>query len=445
MTGSKHISSPQPNPDYLFPPMLLNEENRAKHIIQSLLSYNEGIIKNNPTGANNKFKKLTASAFVFLRGTADLMYRDFYGTDRDKALALCTGDVHLGNYGAMATHDGSLIWGINDFDEAHFAPFTWDVKRGAISTILAAENLDYSNKKAFRLARVFANAYLETIKKGLKKKDKKARYTRKRGPKLIRELLEDAAKVDAQQWLKDKYLIPDSNPPKFKFTHEIQPMGAEFIAERATEIQSSLDKYMGTLAHPPEKISVLDVATKTGSGTASIGLWRYYALVAITQDGKDKLCILEIKQERPSVLAPYISKGLMLFPSQGSRVAFAEDIQLPDANPFYGYTALMGIDYLVRERSPYKKRIELHTLTNYKDFRKYAGACGTALAYAHLRSSQIVNPDNKNESQRILHSINEDTFEVNIAGFAQKMAKRVNQDWAYFCKAFDEGVFSFDI
>ena len=58
-------------------------------------------------------------------------------------------------------------------------------------------------------------------------------------------------------------------------------------------------------------------------------------------------------------------------------------MQLPGANPFYGYTKIGGVSYLVRERSPYKESIELEELKKYGDFRKYVRACGQALAFCH--------------------------------------------------------------
>ena len=48
------------------------------------------------------------------------------------------GDVHPANFGGMPSADNVPIFGVNDFDEAHYAPFTWDLKRGAVGFLLAA-------------------------------------------------------------------------------------------------------------------------------------------------------------------------------------------------------------------------------------------------------------------------------------------------------------------
>ena len=70
MNSPLQISQPKPNPAFQVHPTQLFGKARAKHVIRALLTYNKGIIGNNPKGANIKFEKLNQSPFVFLRGTA---------------------------------------------------------------------------------------------------------------------------------------------------------------------------------------------------------------------------------------------------------------------------------------------------------------------------------------------------------------------------------------
>ena len=79
------LHKPKVNVNYRTHPTLLDAKARQKHVVDALLDYNSGIIQSNPQGANAKFEKLRLSPFVFLRGTADLMYRDLAGTDSDMA------------------------------------------------------------------------------------------------------------------------------------------------------------------------------------------------------------------------------------------------------------------------------------------------------------------------------------------------------------------------
>ena len=117
-----------------------------------------------------------------------------------------------------------------------------------------------------------------------------------------------------------------------------------------------------------------------------------------------------------------------------------EDLQLSDANPYYGYVTLDDTSYLVRKRSPHKKRIDLTKSTQFKDFRRYAKACGMALAYSHLRSDWKLGSD---AMQRVRRSIEPDTFAVDIGHFAMQMAVRVTEDWRSFKRAFEAGGFRF--
>lgn len=51
---------------------------------------------------------------------------------------LSVGDLHVENFGTWRDSDGRLVWGVNDFDEAFFYPYTMDLVRLAASALLAA-------------------------------------------------------------------------------------------------------------------------------------------------------------------------------------------------------------------------------------------------------------------------------------------------------------------
>lgn len=52
------------------------------------------------------------------------------------------GDVHVGNFGTWPCGRGHIRWGLNDFDEAGWMPFTNDLVRLATSALLARSDLD---------------------------------------------------------------------------------------------------------------------------------------------------------------------------------------------------------------------------------------------------------------------------------------------------------------
>jgi hypothetical protein len=52
-------------------------------------------------------------------------------------VVIAVGDLHMENFGTWRDAEGRLVWGINDFDEAHAAPYTNDLTRLAASVVLA--------------------------------------------------------------------------------------------------------------------------------------------------------------------------------------------------------------------------------------------------------------------------------------------------------------------
>ena len=87
-----------------------------------------------------KHAQMAEGAFPFLRST---FYR--WAQTFPKAcpalmkapVLLAVGDLHIENFGTWRDAEGRLIWGVNDFDEAHEMPYTVDLVRLAASAHLA--------------------------------------------------------------------------------------------------------------------------------------------------------------------------------------------------------------------------------------------------------------------------------------------------------------------
>jgi hypothetical protein len=80
----------------------------------------------------------------------------------DAPQCLAVGDLHVENFGTWRDIEGRLIWGINDFDEVCWMPYTIDLVRLATSAHLAiaADRLDITPERA-------SKALLEGYRKGL--------------------------------------------------------------------------------------------------------------------------------------------------------------------------------------------------------------------------------------------------------------------------------------
>ena len=88
-----------------------------------------------------KHQQMAADTFSFLRATfyrwAELWPEEVPEV-ADAPRVLAVGDLHVENFGTWRDAEGRLVWGVNDFDEAHNLPYTADLVRLATSAGLAA-------------------------------------------------------------------------------------------------------------------------------------------------------------------------------------------------------------------------------------------------------------------------------------------------------------------
>ena len=85
-----------------------------------------------------RYGRMLVSPFTFYRGAALIMASDLAATPRSGLTVQCCGDAHLSNFGVFASPERRLVFDINDFDETLPGPWEWDVKRLAVSMLIAA-------------------------------------------------------------------------------------------------------------------------------------------------------------------------------------------------------------------------------------------------------------------------------------------------------------------
>ncbi len=98
-----------------------------------------------------RYGRMLVSPFTFYRGAALIMAADLAATPRSGLLVQCCGDAHLSNFGLYASPERRLVFDINDFDETLPGPWEWDVKRLAVSMLVAARNSGFSGKAQERI------------------------------------------------------------------------------------------------------------------------------------------------------------------------------------------------------------------------------------------------------------------------------------------------------
>lgn len=423
--------------EMVFLPRYLTGLDRRRHVRQTIREDHETRIEQGSNEAEAKFEKLAGSLYSFFRGTALLFYRDMAGEDAGIPTVLTLGDVHPENYGVMPSSDDVPIFGVNDFDEAYYAPFTWDLKRGAVGFMIAAEEIGGRDRdRQCRIARCFVEGYVDAITEIVRGAERHDQMRQDNAPKLIRRLIEDALE-DRSAWLARKY--HDEYRTGFVADDEHVP-----VTGRLEEFQAALDAYVRDDGiEVPERagrMRVKDVCMRLGQGTASLGLPRYYLMIeGPLADGTDDL-ILEFKQARRSALTGLVPPSDFVLDGAADRISHAQGVHLVRGDRFYGSARLDGLSFGVRERSPYRDDIDLEDLTG-KQWRRYAEICGRSLAYSHARSDDAGLIDHDVEPE-ILEAIgSREVFVADLLDFAEESAERVRGDHRHFRVDQERGAF----
>ncbi|KAA5547300.1 DUF2252 domain-containing protein [Roseiconus nitratireducens] len=424
--------------EFLLTPRQLSGNDRRMHVRQTLREDHRARITAHSDGARAKFAKLAGSLFSFFRGTALLFYRDMAGDDAWMPTVLNLGDVHPGNFGVMPNADFVPIFAVNDFDEAFYAPFTWDLKRGATGFMLAAECIrGYSRKRQRKIARKFLRGYACGIRRFADERSEMDQEFRlDNAPELIRGLIENA-QTTRDEWLREDY--QDEHRRGFRSDEDLIP-----VSTRRDEFQQLVHDLVGTMEiDAPARagaMRVKDVAIRKNQGTASLGLDRYYVMVeGPREDGTDDL-ILEFKRARRSALADLVPPSDRHFDVPGDRVKHAQSSQLVRGDVFYGSIEVDGQSFMTRERAPYRDDIDLDDLSK-SEWKDYAGICGQALAHAHSLSDEIGAIEHDIEPRIIEAMQPVDLFVKDVLRFADEAVQRCRKDHRYFRSDYKDGAF----
>ncbi|GAB3685041.1 DUF2252 domain-containing protein [Salinisphaera aquimarina] len=415
--------------EFALRPRVLTGHDRRQHVRQCLREDHVTRIAAYSEEAEMKFDELSDSLYSFFRGTALLFYRDMAGDDAWMPTVLNLGDVHPENFGVMPNADNVPIFSVNDFDEAYYAPFAWDIKRGAVGFLIAAETEgELKRKHRIKIVRHFVRGYVEDMQRLAREgteQDEEMRFDN--APKLIRDLFEDAHE-ERGEWLADDYL--NASKTGFQSNEELVP-----VSSRRDEFQAITDRLVreNDIDVPARAASmrVKDVALRRGQGTASLGLNRYYVLVEGPQaDGADDL-IIEYKQARRSALSGLVPPSAYEKDTRAERISHAQAVQLVRGDVFYGHIEFDGLSYMSRERAPFRDDVDLEDLSK-SEWKDYAAICGRVLARVHALSDEAGNIDYDIEPAIVNAMGPPKLFVEDMVEFALEAADRVRRDHATF-------------
>ncbi len=383
-----------------------------------------------------RHERMGESAFTFYRGSAALMSADLgSGTSSKLHVQLC-GDAHAANFGVFGSPERQLVFDCNDFDETYRGPFEWDLKRLAVSLLLAAEDAGLGPADAQAVTMTALKTYAEHLREYAEMPTLQVWYARldaraievhldERRAAQVAQVSRKARRRSATRALQ-KFVKADSHGnPVFRE----DPPRLQRVPE-GTHAQAMIVDYLASL--PPEwadlvrRFRLRDTAFKA-VGTGSVGT-RCYVAVLDSGDSDDQL-LLQVKEATRSVLAGHVpGPGPR---HQGRRVVVGQKLMQAVGDVLLGWTKdpQSGRFYYVRQLWDMKGDLDLSRL-DLSGLQGHAQLCGWALARAHARSGDPV--------ALAAYLGKGDKFADTVLAFSLGYAEVVRQDYVAFMSALAE-------
>ncbi|HZG87636.1 DUF2252 domain-containing protein [Paenibacillus sp.] len=419
-------------------------------IVEAILDDFDGALMELPSEDRAvKYAKMRESAFRFFRGSAYLFYFDVahipfpYHTPMDKPTWI-QGDLHFENFGAFQSRDGRIVYDINDFDEGYLGSYLYDLLRMSVSVALVCESLGYDDELTAEAIESYLKAYYKQIRRFSERKDDMVamRFASDNTAGPIRKLLRKLEKKRRSEFLDEVTERTESAIRRFVQSSELAP--AE--PEERSRLHAAWDGYVATLDPSAKReaafYAVKDVAVKHGSGTASLGLDRYYVLIEGHRDpaaGDD--IILEVKEVRapvPAYFVPYHERFWALYEHHGQRVAATQRAMQHEADPFLGWLTIDDRHFYVRERSPFKKRLKADKIGAHDDLITTLKQMGRITAKIHSRADNDLREGEGIIDYHAEHEIwaamgsDPNAFAATIAAWSIGYRSQVHEDYDIF-------------
>ena len=334
------------------------------------------------------------SPFAFYRGGAAIMAADLARTPTSGIRVQACGDCHLMNFGGFGTPERDIIFDINDFDETLPSPWEWDLKRLAVSFVLAGRNNRFkepeSRKAALRCIQSYHEhmqcyAELGALEVWYQRMDNMvAAIKSKKWRKIVHKQIAKASTrtVAEHDFPKlasvrnGKVRIKDNPPLIFHQKGEGTKEYDRLIEDAFRCYRETLPDHLKTLL---DRYEVKDVAVKV-VGVGSVGT-RSAILLIMTGDGEP--LFLQVKEAHRSVLEPYAGKSV--YSNDGQRVVAGQRLMQAASDMFLGWTEQLGRHFYVRQLRDIKIEplVEIFDSAALADYGEW---CGWALARAHAKS-----------------------------------------------------------
>lgn len=349
-----------------------------------------------------RFARMLADPFSFYRGSAAVMAADLAASPSSGIEVMCCGDAHVSNFGIYAAPHRSIVFDLNDFDEAAVAPAEWDVKRLVTSAIIASRHAGHPIKAIRRTVEQALVGYQTSLETMLEEMDVLDRYYLRVEPeRYTGEVSEDLLGVIQKTTSRAR---TRTSARVFKQITEIGPDGTPRLRESSPVLQhvdeevegplvESIEEY---LAAVPADVALLlshfrvtDIALRV-VGVGSVGT-RCYLVILVGPN--DTPMIMQIKEATRSVLEEYggwrqpdALTAVVEAKGHGVRVIDGQRILQAMSDVFLGTTRKDSRDYYVRQFHDMKGTFDTEGMSA-STFAEYVTACARLLARAHAQSA----------------------------------------------------------
>jgi uncharacterized protein (DUF2252 family) len=360
-----------------------------------------------------RYGRMLVSPFTFYRGAAAIMAHDLAPTSRSGLVAQCCGDAHLSNFGVFASPERRLMFDINDFDETLPGPWEWDVKRLAVSMLIAARDNGFRAKHAERIVLDTVGRYRTAMGEFAGMSNLGVWYARldvenalrefapQVRPKLVKRTKKQLAKARTKdsmsafskltQAVNGTARIVDQSPLIVPIDQLAPGAEREEIFEALNQL---LRSYRETLEFDRrvllDQFKLADFARKV-VGVGSVGTRAWIALL-LGRDGADPL-FLQMKEAESSVLEEYL--GPSEFSNHGERVVTGQRLMQATSDIFLGWLHVeSGLDgelrdFYGRQLKDWKGSAEIEQMVP-QGMATYGKLCAWTLARAHARSGDRI-------------------------------------------------------
>jgi len=360
-----------------------------------------------------RYGRMLVSPFTFYRGATSIMAGDLAPSPRSGLNVQCCGDVHLSNFGAFASPERTLVFDVHDFDETLPGPWEWDIKRLAVSMLIAAQENGYAVKDQDQIVLDTVAEYRTAMAEfaGMKNLDvwyahldieaTVAQLASQYTPRAVKDTEKTLAKARTRDSMSafakmthvfDGEVRIVADPPLIVPIEDLEQGSSR--DELFESLHQLLRGYRSTLQYDRrellEEFRLVHVARKV-VGVGSVGT-RAWIVLLLGLDDQDPL-FLQIKEAEASVLEEFL--GSSEFENHGERVVTGQRRMQAASDIFLGWLhndeAFDGRprDFYCRQLRDWKGSAVIEQMVP-KAMTAYGKLCGWTLARAHARSGDRV-------------------------------------------------------